>query len=817
MEGRYMERAISKDNIRTVSIEDEVKRSYLEYSMSVIVGRALPDIRDGLKPVHRRILYSMYELRNFPDRPYKKSARVVGDVIGKYHPHGDAPVYDAIVRMAQDFSMRYPLVDGQGNFGSIDGDPPAAMRYTEVRMTPMAKDFLSDIEKETVDFTPNYDGSLMEPVVLPTTIPNLLINGSSGIAVGMATNIPPHNIGEVCDAVIKLIDEPETGIDELIRIIPGPDFPTAGFITGREGIKEAYQTGKGIIRIRANAFIEEGKKRDRIIISEIPYQVNKTKLLERIGELVRDKKIEGISDIRDESNKEGIRIVIELKKDANSRVIMNRLYKFTQMEISFGIIFLAIVNGRPETLNLKEIIEQFILHRREVIRRRTLYDLKKAEQRAHILEGLRKALAALDKVIKLIRGSSDPKEAKSRLIEELDLTPAQAQAILDMTLQRLTGLEREKIEKEYQQLIKDIAKYKEILSNPRLILEIIKEETEKIKERYGDPRRTRILDEEGRDIEAEDLIANEEMVVTISHRGYIKRTPVSLYRAQRRGGKGLIGAKARGEDFIEHIFLALSHDMLLFFTNMGRVYCKKVYEIPEGGRASRGKAIINLLNLRQAERIAHVLPVREFSEKRYLVMATSNGIVKKSRLSLYSRIRSDGLQAVKIREGDNLIGVQVIEGDEEILLSTRYGKSIRFSSREINETGRMSSGVIGIRMEQGDRVVSMETVKADEEGYILTVTENGYGKRTRLKEYRAQGRGGRGILTVKTKDKNGALVYSGYVKDGDQIMIITDQGKIIRINVKDISIMGRNTQGVRLIQVNGGEKVVDVAKVVEED
>ncbi len=812
-----MERAISKDNIRTVSIEDEVKRSYLEYSMSVIVGRALPDIRDGLKPVHRRILYSMYELRNFPDRPYKKSARVVGDVIGKYHPHGDAPVYDAIVRMAQDFSMRYPLVDGQGNFGSIDGDPPAAMRYTEVRMTPMAKDFLSDIEKETVDFTPNYDGSLIEPVVLPTTIPNLLINGSSGIAVGMATNIPPHNIGEVCDAVIKLIDEPETGIDELIRIIPGPDFPTAGFITGREGIKEAYQTGKGIIRIRANAFIEEGKKRDRIIISEIPYQVNKTKLLERIGELVRDKKIEGISDIRDESNKEGIRIVIELKKDANSRVIMNRLYKFTQMEISFGIIFLAIVNGRPETLNLKEIIEQFILHRREVIRRRTLYDLKKAEQRAHILEGLRKALAALDKVIKLIRGSSDPKEAKSRLIEELDLTPAQAQAILDMTLQRLTGLEREKIEKEYQQLIKDIAKYKEILSNPRLILEIIKEETEKIKERYGDPRRTRILDEEGRDIEAEDLIANEEMVVTISHRGYIKRTPVSLYRAQRRGGKGLIGAKAGGEDFIEHIFLALSHDMLLFFTNMGRVYCKKVYEIPEGGRASRGKAIINLLNLRQAERIAHVLPVREFSEKRYLVMATSNGIVKKSRLSLYSRIRSDGLQAVKIREGDNLIGVQVIEGDEEILLSTRYGKSIRFSSREINETGRMSSGVIGIRMEQGDRVVSMETVKADEEGYILTVTENGYGKRTRLKEYRAQGRGGRGILTVKTKDKNGALVYSGYVKDGDQIMIITDQGKIIRINVKDISIMGRNTQGVRLIQVNGGEKVVDVAKVVEED
>lgn len=810
-----MEQKVNDTNIGVVSIEEQVKRSYLEYSMSVIVGRALPDIRDGLKPVHRRILYSMYELRNFPDRPYKKSARIVGDVIGKYHPHGDTAVYDAIVRMAQDFSMRYPLIDGQGNFGSIDGDPPAAMRYTEVRMTSMAKDFLSDIEKETVDFMPNYDGSLMEPVVLPTNIPNLLINGSSGIAVGMATNIPPHNISEVCDAVIKVMDQPDVGIDELIKIIPGPDFPTAAFIMGRDGIREAYKTGKGIIRIRANAFIEEGKKKERIIISEIPYQVNKTRLLERIAELVRDKKINGILGIRDESSKEGIRIVIELKKGSDSRVIMSRLYKFTQMEISFGIIMLAIVNGKPETLNLKQIIEQFILHRREIIRRRTLYDLRKAEQRAHILEGLRKALSDLDKVIRLIRSSSDPKQAKSRLIEELELTPIQAQAILDMTLQRLTGLEREKIEREYQQLIKDIARYKEVLSNPRLILEIIKEETKKIKERYGDKRRTRILEEEEKDIAPEDLIADEEMVVTISHRGYIKRTPVSLYKAQKRGGKGLMGAKTRGEDFIEHIFLATSHDMLLFFTNEGRVYCKKVYEIPEEGRASRGKAIINLLSLKRNERIAHVLPVREFSEKRYLVMATRNGTVKKSRLSLFSRIRADGLQAIRIRQGDNLVGVKIIEGDEDILLTTRFGKSIRFHSNEIGETGRIAAGVMGIKMEPGDAVVSMEVLK-DDEGYILTVTEKGYGKRTRLRDYRVQSRYGKGILTVKVKERSGALIYSGHVKDMDQIMIITDQGKIIRIKVKDITVMGRNTQGVRLMQLNREEKVVDVAKVLEE-
>jgi DNA gyrase subunit A len=810
-----MEQIKKENNIEVVSIEEEVKRSYLEYSMSVIVGRALPDVRDGLKPVHRRILYSMYELKNFPDKPYKKSARIVGDVIGKYHPHGDAAVYDAIVRMAQDFSMRYPLIDGQGNFGSIDGDPPAAMRYTEVRMTPIAKDFLTDIEKETVDFVPNYDGSLMEPVVLPTTIPNLLINGSSGIAVGMATNIPPHNLSEVCDAVIKVIDEPDVSIEELIKIIPGPDFPTAGFIIGRKGIKEAYKTGKGIIKVRAKAFIETGKKKNMIVISEVPYQVNKTRLLERIGELVRDKKIEGITEIRDESNKEGIRIVIELKKDANSQVIMNRLLKFTQMEISFGIILLAIVNGKPEVLNLKQIIEQFISHRREVIRRRTLYDLKKAEQRAHILEGLKKALSELDKVIKLIRSSSDPKEAKSRLIEELNLSSAQAQAILDMTLQRLTGLEREKIESEYQQLIKNIARYKEILSNPKLILEIIKDETKKIKETYGDKRKTQILEDESADIDTEDLIADEEMVVTISHRGYIKRTPVTLYKAQRRGGKGLIGAKAKSDDFIEHIFLALSHDNLLFFTNMGRVYCKKVYEIPEEGRASKGKAIVNLLRLKKEESIAHVLPVRHFSEDKYLIMATAKGIIKKTRLSVFSRITSAGLQAIKIKENDNLIGVQTIK-DEDIFLTTKFGKSIRFPSNEVPERGRIASGVIGMRMDEEDELVSMETIKGNE-GYILIVTENGYGKRTKVEEYRVQGRGGKGIITVKVTDRNGPLVYAGHVKDTDEVMLITDQGKIIRIKVKDISEMGRNTQGVRLIQLSEGEKVADVAKVAEEE
>jgi len=579
----------------SVTIEDEMKKSYLEYSMSVIVGRALPDIRDGLKPVHRRILYGMHDLRNYYNRPFKKSARVVGDVIGKYHPHGDAAVYDSIVRMAQDFAMRYPLIDGQGNFGSVDGDPPAAMRYTEVRMTRLAQDFLSDIDKETVDFMPNYDGSLEEPVILPTTIPNLLINGAAGIAVGMATNIPPHNLGEICDAVIKVVDEPETNVETLLNIVPGPDFPTAGFILGRRGIREAYKTGRGIIKIRARAFVEKiGQNRERIVISEIPYQVNKAKLLEKIASLVKEKKIEGISDIRDESDRDGMRIVVDVKRDGRSLVILNRLYKFTQMEVSLGIILLAIVNGRPQVLTLKEILEHFVSHRREMIIRRTIYDLRKAEERAHILEGLKKALDFLDEIIDLIRSSTDPKEAKSRLMADFDFSDVQAQAILDMRLQRLTGLEREKINAEYQDLIKNIARFKAILESDSMVLQIIKEETEEIRERYGDERRTEILEDAG-EIDIEDLIADEDMVVTMSHLGYIKRNPISLYRAQRRGGKGMTGVKPKAEDFVEDLFVASSHDYLLFFTNLGRVYWKKVHEIPEAGRMSRGKAIVNLL------------------------------------------------------------------------------------------------------------------------------------------------------------------------------------------------------------------------------
>ena len=800
-------------NTSVVSIEDEMKKSYLEYSMSVIVGRALPDVRDGLKPVHRRILFSMHELRNYFNKPFKKSARVVGDVIGKYHPHGDTAVYDTIVRMAQDFSMRYPLVDGQGNFGSVDGDPPAAMRYTEVRMTRLAQDFLSDIDKDTVDFTPNYDGSLSEPSVLPTTIPNLLINGSSGIAVGMATNIPPHNLTEVCNAIINLIENPDIEIDEIMKAIPAPDFPTAGFIIGDKGIENAYRTGRGIIKIRARAFVEKvGKNRERIIVSEIPYQVNKKKLLEKIASLVKEKKVEGISDIRDESDKDGMRIVIEIKKDAMAMVILNHLYKFTQMEISFGIILLAIVNGRPKVLNLKEIIEHFIAHRREIIRRRTLYDLKKAEERAHILEGLKKALDYLDEVIALIRGSSDPKEAKARLILDFDLTDIQAQAILDMKLQRLTGLEREKIEAEYKGLIEDIARFHAILSNPAMVLDLIKEEIKDIQKKYGDARRTELI-AETKDINPEDLIAEEDMVVTISHKGYIKRNPISLYRAQRRGGKGKTGVKPKAEDFVEHVFIASSHDLFLFFTNHGRLYWKKVHEIPEGSRMSQGKAIVNFLALQPQEHVTTTIAVRDFEEGKYIVMATKNGLVKKTALEVYSHPRTTGIIALKIKEGDELIATQITNGDHDVFLTTRFGKSIRFAASDIRETGRLSYGNIGIRMVPGDEVVGMDILK--DGATILTVTENGYGKRTRTDEYRRQLRGGQGLLTIKTSERNGYVVYSCQVTDQDQLMLITGHGMIIRMNVADISVIGRNTQGVKLIDLKEGEKVVSVAKIAE--
>lgn len=799
---------------QSVNIEDEMKQSYLEYSMSVIVGRALPDIRDGLKPVHRRVLYGMHELKNYYNRPYKKSARVVGDVIGKYHPHGDAAVYDTIVRLAQDFSMRYPLVDGQGNFGSVDGDPPAAMRYTEVRMTRLAQDFMSDIDKETVEFTPNYDDSISEPIILPTTIPNLLINGSSGIAVGMATNIPPHNLSEVCDAIVKVIENPEIELEELIKVMVGPDFPTAGFILGRKGIHEAYKTGRGIIKIRARAFVEKiGKQRERIIVSEIPYQVNKTRLLEKIAELVRDKKIEGVSDIRDESDREGMRVVIDIKKDGKALVILNRLYKFTQMETSFGIIMLALVNGQPRILTLKEVLEQFVAHRREIIVRRTIYDLRKAEERAHILEGLKKALDFLDDIIELIRSSSDPKEAKTRLMSDFEMSDVQAQAILDMRLQRLTGLEREKINSEYQDLIKGIARFKAILESQSMILEIIKDETRQIRDKFGDNRRTEIIEDAG-DIDLEDLIAEEDMVVTISHDGYIKRNPISLYRAQRRGGKGLTGVKPKADDFVDRLFVASSHDYLLFFTNKGRVYWKKVHEIPEGGRMSRGKAIVNFLDLKRGERVATTLSVKDFGEAKYVVMATKEGLVKKTELESYSHPRTTGIVALKIREEDELIAARLTGGNHDIFLTTRMGKSIRFRESDLRAMGRVATGNIGVRMEPGDKVVGMETLV--EGASILTVTENGYGKRTLTDEYRRQSRGGKGILTIKTSERNGPVVYSYHVTDQDQLMIITGLGKIIRLRVADISVIGRNTQGVKLIDLGEGEKVVGVAKVMEE-
>jgi len=799
----------------SVSIEDEMQKSYLEYSMSVIVGRALPDIRDGLKPVHRRVLYAMHDLKNYYNRAFKKSARVVGDVIGKYHPHGDTAVYDTIVRMAQDFSLRYPLIDGQGNFGSVDGDPPAAMRYTEVRMTRATQDFLSDIEKETVDFVPTYDGSLLEPVVLPTRIPNLLINGSGGIAVGMATNIPPHNLVEICEAIKKVIDNPEIGLKELMETVPGPDFPTAGFIFGKKGILEAYGTGRGIIKMRARAFVETfGNDRERIIISEIPYQVNKGKLLEKIGQYVRDKKIEGISAVRDESDRDGMRIVIEVKRDSMALVILNRLYKFTQLETSFGIILLAIVNGRPRILALKEFMRHFINYRREIIIRRTIYELKKAEARAHVLEGLKKALEFLDDVIELIRSSSDAKEAKARLISEFEFSEIQAQAILDMRLQRLTGLEREKIDAEYQDLIKDIARFNAILESPAMVLQIIKDEIEEIKALYGDERRTEIL-EDVDDIDMDDLITEEDMVVTISHDGYIKRNPISLYRAQRRGGKGMTGVKPKAEDFVEHLFVASSHDYFLFFTNKGRVYWKKVHAIPEAGRMSKGKAIVNLLDLKKGERVATILPVRDYEEGQYVVMATKEGLVKKTELTAYSHPRSIGTIGVKIREGDELIGVRVSNGDQDIFLTTREGKSIRFKESELRGMGRVATGNIGIRMAPDNAVVGMETIS--EGATILTVTENGYGKRTKTDEYPRQARGGQGVFTIKTSERNGPVVYSYQVSDQDQLMIITGHGKIIRIRAADISVIGRNTQGVKLINLGEGEKVVGVAKLMEDE
>ncbi len=802
-----------------VRLEDEMQKSYMDYAMSVIIGRALPEVRDGLKPVHRRVLYAMYDMGNEWNKPFKKSARIVGDVIGKYHPHGDMAVYDTIVRMAQDFSLRYPLVDGQGNFGSVDGDPPAAMRYTEVRMARLASELLADLEKQTVDFVPNYDGSLMEPSILPARFPNLLVNGSSGIAVGMTTNIPPHNLREVIDACIAVIKNPDISIDGLIKILPGPDFPTAGFILGQNGIREAYRNGRGTLTIRGRALIERQKRTDRetIVITEIPYQVNKARLLEKIAELVQDKRIEGIADLRDESDREGMRVVIELKRDAVAQVILNQLFKHTQLQITFGIILLAIVHGRPQLLNIKEAILPFIHHRKEVVTRRCQFELGKAEANAHILEGLKIALDHLDRVIALIRASKTPKDAKDGLMAKFSLSEIQAQAILDMRLQRLTNLERQKINEEYQATIKEIARLREILSNERLLLNLIVEELQEIKGRYGDERRTQII-EEAKEINLEDLIVEEDMVVTISHSGYIKRNAISLYRSQRRGGRGKMGMTTKEEDFVEHLFIASTHNSILFFTDAGKVYWLKVHEVPQGGRLARGKAIVNLLNLSREERITAILPVRAFEEGKYVIKATKNGVIKKTDLMAYSNPRTGGIIALNLDEGDQLISAGLTDGTKEILLSTQEGKAIRFFEEEVRDMGRTARGVKGITLEEGDALVAMDIITPGAQGAsILSVTENGYGKRTLVEEYPQQSRGGKGVITIKTTERNGRLVGVQQITDEDDLMLITDRGKIIRLRGKEISVIGRNTQGVRLIELETSERVVALARLAEKE
>ena len=799
-----------------VNIEDEMRRSYMDYAMSVIIGRALPDIRDGLKPAHRRVLFAMYDLGNVWNKPYKKSARIVGDVIGKYHPHGDAAVYDTIVRMAQDFSLRYPLVDGQGNFGSLDGDPPAAMRYTEIRMAEITNELLGDIEKETVDFVPNYDGTLNEPSIMPSAIPNLLVNGSSGIAVGMATNIPPHNLKEVIDGTIALIKNPSLDVGELLKIIPGPDFPTAGIIHGREGIREAYLTGKGSLQVRGRAYIEKQIKGDKecIIITELPYQVNKARLIEKIAELSQEKKIEGITDIRDESDREGVRIVIELKRDKIAQVILNQLYQRTQLQGTFGIIMLALVDNQPRILDLRSMLSHFINFRKVVILRRTAYELKKAEHQAHILMGLQIALNNLDRIIALIRASANPAEAKGGLISQFDLSEIQAQAILDMRLQRLTALERDKILQELEEITRLIKKLKQILEKEELVREIIIEELTKISAKYGDARKTEIVEKEG-EIAVEDLIIEEDMVVTVSHNGYIKRNPISLYRSQRRGGTGVTGMTTRQEDFVEHLFVASTHSHMLFFTSTGKVFWQKVYELPQAGRAAMGKAIVNLLNLSPDEQLAAILAVREFAEGKYIVMATRKGLIKKTPLMAYSRPRAGGIIALSIDEDDELIAARVTDGSQAILLGSRKGKAIRFKETEVRPMGRTARGVRGMSVGDDDAIIGMEAI--GEGATILTVTENGYGKRTNTPEYRIQGRGGQGIITIKTTERNGDVVGMKEVSDDDEVMLITNQGTIIRMKIKGISVIGRNTQGVRLINVEKGEKVVGVAHLAEEE
>ncbi|MBS0152626.1 MAG: DNA gyrase subunit A [Nitrospira sp.] len=801
-----------------IAIEDEMKSSYLDYAMSVIVGRALPDVRDGLKPVHRRILFGMSEMGLASNRAYRKSAKIVGEIMGNYHPHGDSAIYDTLVRMAQDFNMRYPLVDGQGNYGSMDGDSPAAMRYTEARMTKLAEEMLADIDKETVDFGPNYDESRQEPLVLPTRVPNLLINGAGGIAVGYATNIPTHNIREIIDGLLLLLESPDVTIAQLMQKIPGPDFPTAGFIYGMGGIREAYETGRGLLTLRAKVVVETDARteRERLIVTEIPYQVNKAKLIEKIADLIQDDRIKGISDLRDESSdREGVRVVIELKRNEIPLVVLNNLYKHTQLETTFGVIMLALVNNRPEILTLKQILHHFLEHRREVVVRRTAFELRKAEERAHILEGLKIALDHLDAVIALIRRSQSPDEARAGLMREFGLTEIQATAILDMRLQRLTQLERAKLVEEYQEVLKQIEYLRSVLASESLVRTIIRNELTEIRETYKDDRRTQIVKEEA-EISLEDLIAAEEVIVTISHSGYIKRNAVSLYRAQRRGGKGKIGMGIKDEDFVETLFSASTHDSLLFFTDAGKVYWLKVHEIPEASRSAKGKALVNLLALAGSEKVTATLPVKEFRDDRYIVMATKKGIIKKTELSAFSNPRQGGIIALGLEGGDKLIGVQLTDGQREILLGTRQGITIRFKEEEVRPMGRMAHGVKGITLEEGNEVIGMETMTPDSTTSILTVTEGGYGKRTPVGEYRVQGRGGKGIISVKTTERNGLAVGFLQVRDDDQIMLMAAQGKVLRCKVDDIREIGRNTQGVRILDLDEeGDRVVAVARLAD--
>ncbi len=815
-----------------INMEEELKKSYLDYAMSVIIGRALPDVRDGMKPVHRRIVYTQYIAGNHSGKPYKKSARIVGEVMGKFHPHGDSAIYDTIARMAQDFSMRHPLVDGQGNFGSIDGDAPAAMRYTEVRMAKIAHELVADIDKETVDFVPNYDGEEKEPVVLPTVIPNLLVNGSAGIAVGMATNSPPHNLAEVADGVIALVKDPETSNLDLMRIVKGPDFPTAGIILGREGIRQAYETGRGLVRVRARAHVEELRKdKEAIVITEIPYQVNKANLIEKIAGLVREKKLTGITDIRDESNREGIRVVLELGRGEISDIILKQLYKFTEMETTFGVQLLAVEGNQPKTFTLKGILQAFIGHRREVVTRRTKFDLAKCKERAHILEGLTRALDNLDAVIELIRSAENPEAAKKGLMEKFSFSEVQAKAILDMRLQRLTGLERDKIVQEYREILLKIKDLEDILASEKRLLSILIEETKKVKEAYGEPRRTEIL-EQVDDVTMEELIADEEMVITGTHGGYIKRTRATEYRSQHRGGKGRSGMSTRDDDFVEQFFVAMNRDSIMFFSNKGKVYSLKVYEIPEAQPATKGRALVNLLNLEEGEKIVSLIPARGvFDNEHFLVLATRKGIVKKTEMTEYSQIRANGKFAITFKDGDELIGAAISDGKSHIFLATRAGQSIIFHEEDVRATGRVSQGVIGMKLKKEDQVEALEVLAGsivdttDEEGAakalsvegaILTVTKNGYGKRTPLEFYRIQGRGGFGIINIQVTKKNGEMVGGLRVVDKDQIMVVTAKGQLIRTKVDGISKIGRRTQGLKVISLEEGDEVVGVAKLVQD-